>query len=409
MKLIGLHIENIMGVTAVSIEPGDLPIIKFEGENGAGKTTVLNSFLACLKGMKYLGSGKEALRDGEEDGIIRVCLADPDAEGFDPDRDTLIVERIINKKGDRLKVSSPKGATYSSPAAMLEKLFSAVSIDPEGFKRLDDKGRIDVLLELTGEANKVKELDTLRDKLFQERRDINRDAKEYKTKVGDAMVSGTDKLGEEKKAVEIADMLDAEKKRVEGLESAEKRRDEISAEIAVLKQERFAKEAYIKDNEGDSNLVGLQMELSAVDDFNQGVRLRNQAIADVIELNILEGKSQSLTGQMEKIDSDKTETLKSLPIKGVTIGEDGLRIGGRLCGDLCGYEVIEIGMKIGAAMNPSLRVITIQGGEGLDDKSWAKVEAYAREHKFQVLAAVVVRSKNDKSENSFYIEAGKIA
>lgn len=404
MKIIGLRIKNIMGVSAVDVDTKDMSVIKFEGKCKAGKTTVINSFIAALKGMKYLG--KNTLRDGEDEGFVQVVLADPDSDGFDEKRDTLIVERFVNKKGDRLKVSSPNGATYKSPAKMLDELCTAISIDPLKFKAMDDKARIDALLELTGDADKAKGLDTQRDKLYQGRRDVNRDAKEFKAKVGDAMVSGTDKLGQEKKTAEVAGKLADERSRVDRIESRKTRLNEVLQSLSALNAEREELEREVKDNDGESQVDRLQEELNTVDDFNQGVRSRNQAIADVIELNILEGKSQALTGQIEKIDSDKAKILSTLPISGVTMSDEGLRIDGRIVDDMCGYEAIEIGIQIAAAMNPTLRIITIQAGAELDKESWAKVDEFAKKREFQVMAAVVA---DEPSLNSFYIEAGKIA
>ena len=77
-------------------------------------------YVAGLAGTKGIA---KPVRDGQEKATIKLDMGD------------LIVERIVNGKGNKLTVKSPEGASYPSPQRMLNELVGAPHVRPHGVRR----------------------------------------------------------------------------------------------------------------------------------------------------------------------------------------------------------------------------------------------------------------------------------
>ena len=74
MKVIGLEIENIKAIKAVTIHPAVCGPVIIGGANGAGKTATLDAIAMALGGEKLVP--KEPIRHGEDHGRVAVDLGE---------------------------------------------------------------------------------------------------------------------------------------------------------------------------------------------------------------------------------------------------------------------------------------------------------------------------------------------
>jgi DNA repair exonuclease SbcCD ATPase subunit len=110
MRIINLQVENVMGIKAIDITPAD-DLVILGGDNGAGKSSVLNAIAFALGGVSEIP--EKPIHEGEAKAKILVNLGD------------LVVTRILTRteKGynTTLEVRTADGAKLSSPQAILDK------------------------------------------------------------------------------------------------------------------------------------------------------------------------------------------------------------------------------------------------------------------------------------------------
>ena len=108
MKIVQLQAENVKRLKAVEIKPdGSLVVVR--GENGEGKTSLLDSIAMAFGGKN--AQPAMPIRRGEDHARVCVELED------------MIVERRWTADDKTyLEVRSKEGAKFPSPQAMLDKL-----------------------------------------------------------------------------------------------------------------------------------------------------------------------------------------------------------------------------------------------------------------------------------------------
>jgi DNA repair exonuclease SbcCD ATPase subunit len=174
LRIIYLEAENVKRLKAVRIKP-DKTLVRIEGRNGAGKSTVLDIISMCLGGEKWVAD--VPLRTGESKGKCFVVL------GTD-DRPVLKAQRRFTAKGGNvLEVFDAGGNKLASPQAVLNELYdSDLVFEPLEFVRMPPKDQAALLRKLAGLDFTA--LDQEREQLYAERTRVNRDAKAAAASVG---------------------------------------------------------------------------------------------------------------------------------------------------------------------------------------------------------------------------------
>lgn len=162
MKIIELHAENIKKIRAIEIKPTG-HLVKISGRNGSGKTSTLDSIWWALAGTKNVQSAP--IRKGATKAMITLDLGQ------------IIVTRRFTEKGSTLTVENAEGARYQTPQRMLDDLIGALSFDPLAFSRMEPKAQFDEMKSLVPLEIDADQLDGLNRRDFEERTEINRDAK----------------------------------------------------------------------------------------------------------------------------------------------------------------------------------------------------------------------------------------
>ena len=136
MRIVELRANNFKRLKAVRIKPcGNL--VRIEGRNAQGKSSVLDAIEAALGGARH--SPEVPIRNGTNKATIIADLGE------------LIVERTFTTKGGpALEVRTKDGVPQKSPQAILDKLLGDLGFDPEGFVRLKPADQLLELKRLVG-------------------------------------------------------------------------------------------------------------------------------------------------------------------------------------------------------------------------------------------------------------------
>lgn len=383
LKILELRADNVKRIKAVHIRP-DGSLVVLGGENGAGKSSVLDAITMALGGKG--AAPPEPLRRGTDAGEIILDLGE------------YVVRRTYLASGQTtLTVSNKDGAKFQSPQSMLDAIVGQVTFDPLLFVRADPKARTKMLRELLGLDFGA--IDTEREKLYDERGRVNKVVAQLKADldrmpvpadtVPDEPVSSAALAAELKQAhahnreieragralTDANSRLDLANKRISDL----RRQLEMEEQAlpSILKQVQDARDAAGKPT---IDTKPIEEQMATIDSTNVLVAAKKArgALAEAHAKKQLE--SEALTGQIENLDQTKAEAIATskMPVAGLGFAADGtVTMNGLPIEQASQAEQIRISVAIGLAMHPRLRVLLIRDASLLDEKSLALVAEMA--------------------------------
>ena len=387
MKILKLTAENIKRLIAVEITP-DGNLVQITGKNGAGKTSVLDAIWWALAGTKHIQA--QPIRKGENKARVRLDLGE------------IVVERKFTEAGSTLTVESIKGARFSSPQTLLDKLLGELSFDPLAFSRMETSEQFDELRRISKLDVDIDELDALNKGDYAKRTDLNRDSKAKRAQIDgmiipantpDELVDESVLVDELQKAGEYNAQIEQRKANRERIileakgqrEQAEKLMVEAKALIkAADEYDEKLKSAPELPPPVDTVLLRQNIEKAAI--INRSVAALKQKRMLISQVEELENKSTSITEQMCAREQAKADaiTRASMPIPDIGFG-DGQVIYKNIPFDQASdAEKLRVSLAIAIAANPELRVIRIRDGSLLDDDGLAAIAKMADELDYQV-------------------------
>lgn len=131
-----------------------------------------------------------------------------------------------------------------------------------------------------------------------------------------------------------------------------------------------------------------RMHAKVVDYLQKKEQMENKSIeAATIEKQILE-----LTGERASVIAKQ-----QLPIEGLTFSEEGLELNGIpfAPGKVSDSQIMEVAVKLGIAMNQTVKVFRIARGESLGEKRLKSIIKMAKENGFQGFIEEVKRGQED--------------
>ena len=439
MKILGLQVENFKRIKAVNITPNpENNTIIISGKNDQGKTTILEAIWVTLGGKKYMP--EKPVREGEEKTVLKLDLGD------------MVATRTITAKGDRLEVANKEGAVFKSPQGILDTLFCLLGFDPLAFARgngaRDKQRRLETLLEIVEldfdktifmeklnisgglSDDPIQAINAAYKLIYDERTDANRDL--------DRAKKALETLGEteETEFVSVSELV-AEKERLEEeneandelraeLEGIKEEISEIDREIegieeqikelqARLDEEKRNREAASKEFERvekevaqlqDNDLTEINEKISNADETNRKAQKWQDYLKAKEQVEEHEAESKELTGKLDFIKRYKKDMIAraEFPVKGLDFTADGVLYNGLPFEQAGEAEKLRVSFAIAAAMNPKLRVVTIDGAESLDAEHLALIQEMAKERDMQVWMTVV----DNSGKVGIVIEDGEI-
>jgi hypothetical protein len=410
IKIIGLAVDNVMGVRTVHLEPttvvrgeplGDLSsrVLKIAGANRQGKTSFLEALSEVLAG-RGVKAFPEPIRHGAGFASAEI------------ETDEFIARRTWSEQnGGDLKIRDKRtGKLKGSPAAFLQDLIGRGSFDPMEFASLHGREQRERLLELMkGRLGiDVPLVERQRASLFEARTQIGRERDRLEGELTAFEQPDEDTPTEEYTARGILDELNAAVEANAQHDTAERAHETAKAAYIAAQGEVTRLEAALEEarrtelrraNElqvvarGRSKLAP-RVDVEPIRARLDGMERTNRAIRDANEWRrvraALTEKHQAYTGmtqQIEGLDRRKAEALANapFPVAGLGFEPEGITYEGVPFRQVNLAQRVTISAAIVMAQNPELRIMQIRDGNALDSSSYAALEQLAAEKEYLVL------------------------
>lgn len=412
MFITKLSIQNFEGIKSLDLELGKLTIL--QGENGAGKTSVLEATRAAITNRPeraYL------VHDQQGSGLILFELSD----GVTGSR------RVTSKGTTAGDVElCREGARIASPQSHLNQLSTGFGFNPVAFLALSESEQRRAILRVTDIDLPLKEavrlsgdrewggidyrahplivLKEIEQALYLQRRDVNRDIKSLQAAVKEMR----DSVADQDVDVEMLERFDFEEAvgkltRAEYVTGqvikAERRAAEIQATIAGLQKEaRRVKEhlAELREQQVDPEPIKADIELF------KGQRDAWRTLQDAKDKEeeswALDTQAGLLSHLLEEVRQKPAQLLKGadLPVEGLTINEAGdILVHGLPISELSTGEELMLACEIAIASLPAdgIRIVLVDGLEQLDQANRTKMFDRLAAANVQVLATEVSDSE----------------
>ena len=402
--IISLTISNVKKITAAKITLDENQrIVIISGENGAGKSSVLDSIEMALAGKSTIPS--KPVRDGKE--TARIVL----------ETEKLIITRTFAGGNNYLKCENKEGFRTSSPQTLLDSMIALIGFDPLQFANMKSTDQGQQLLKIFPTKINLAENANYQKGTYQERTDVNRDHKNLVAQIGsipvfpDALptievsvsalsqrsvelreeLNEIHKLQQQFRAEQHQAVLD--KKNVDIIEEsivklhvqlkqAKKFLANREAKVKALQEKEVRPTADI-EKEIDSIDKGIQ----SAETVNATIRLKADIEKKKIAAKALEDKSAELTAKLEKLEKQRSDALHEakFPVEGLSIDVNGnVILNGVPFDQASTAQKLIVGIAIAAASPNKLRVCLIRDGSLLDSKSMKVVAEMAAAKDIQI-------------------------
>lgn len=415
-KISRIMIRDVLAIEEMALEL-DGAGLEISGRMASGKTSILDSVSAAFGKTNRA----ELLRQGTDRGELLIVLDDGHQ-----------IERVVTPGGlSSPIVRAPDGSVMKKPSDFLSGLMSALALNPVEFinatearqlRMLADAFPVDVsideLQELAGgrlNVEKLVERSDLRglDLLQAALRQINGSLRDTTTLKDRALEQAAALRGgipagfrpDDIRGVSSADLASelarihqhnkAVQDATNNLAKVTRQTDQITNEMAQVAdqirqlQERLENlttrqktatnhkeelEAWINSNPPaesaplEDRLNNLDAQRAILANFDRAAELENEARA-------LDGKHEALASAKKKL-ADFPATLTSraqIPIEGLSIDGDGLRVNGLPIGNLSDGEKLRLAIQVAAAGASDLGVVCIDGAERMSEQEREKL------------------------------------
>lgn len=404
LRIVGLRVENFKRVTAVSIRP-DGNVVHITGKNGSGKSSLLDSIEAALLGGKSIPD--EPIRAGERRSEVAL------------DFGVIVVTRtMLEGKKPTLTVTSPAGAKFSSPQAMIEELMGksgVITFDPPAFSRMEPAAQFEMLRKLVDIDVDIRELDVANENDYATRTEVNKEIKKIEGMIASA-TQGRDPLrwdGLPAEPYEVSALSDelvramnhntALAREIEEREKQDKLYHSLKADKARLEHELEMVNSRLKIGgeviEARPTLaepldtLALRNRISTAERDNALVRERDQIAAARAELDTQQAKSQSLTDAMNARKQEKFDALgrAKMPVEGLAFGDNELRYGAAPFSQASSADKIRVSCALAMGLPTKVKVLRIKDGSLLDSEGMKIVTDMCTAANWQVWIETVER------------------
>lgn len=427
--IIELKAENVKRLDAVHLHPGPTGMYVIGGNNGHGKSSVLDAILYALGGKTTFAD--QPVKTGREKAEISVTI------NTEP---PLVVTRRIKPDGKASLTIKQQNEGYettvSSPQKLLNALVGAVAFDPLSFAQLSGKKQLDVLRQLVGVD--TADMDDQEAEWMESRREVNKLIAAMKVEVDqhphfpDAvrvdvseLLEELNRIREHNEAVREREQnaVNAERDRHEArineneavervaalrkeLEEAEEHAAAMAdrvkelAQIAEDLRSAAAKEDFHDDRE-------IQQQIVAAEEANEECRVNSEREEKQQALADMQAEAKEHDEQITKIRKQRQEALGAAqwPVEGLGFGDNGITYQGLPFEQCSSAEQLTISTAIGLSQNPKLRIMLIRDGSLMDDDSLKTIADLAAKHEAQIWVERVGKGE----ECSVIIEDGNIA
>lgn len=403
VKINTLELENVKRIKAVALAPSANGLTIIGGNNGQGKTSVLDAICWAVGGKKFMPTS--ARRDGAyTDPHIRLTLSNG-----------LVVERA--GKNAALKVIDPQG--NKSGQALLDSFISELALNLPKFLNASDKEKADILLQIIGVGEQLTKFEAEEQRLYNQRHSIGVIADQKKKfaaelpewqGVPDEPVTASELIRRQQDILRRNaenQRLRAERDRCEdALLQAQRTLEEAKHALAKAQYDAAQARKSAEDLE-DESTAEIDRSIAEIDLVNAKVRDNiNKAQAEQ-EASDLRAQYDELTAQIEGIRLARKSLLESadLPLPGLSVEQGRLLYHGKAWDCMSGSEQLRVGTAIVRRLNPECGFVLLDKLEQMDMQTLRDFGAWLESEGLQAIATRV--STGD--ECSVIIEDGYIA
>lgn len=418
MNILQLEINDLKKIRAVEIHPESGKPVILTGDNGNGKSSVLDAIVLALSNTGL----EDPIRHGRPSASVKITLGSDKAE--------FLLERKVTKKGAYLTLTDAEGVPVQKAQTFLNGLLGNYAFDPLEFTRLKPKQQVEALKEAAGID--FTDLDRDRAEAYAARTEINRQGKDLKSRF-DAMPAPAEGVPTEELSAaslmenlqalrEKAMMVERAKEETERAEAHEtdaatevlriqKQLSDAQAKLADLttkrEEARAAETAALKAAPDAAALNAAKEAVEAVDATNSAVRAARESKEVERQLDDMRNQSARLNRKIEEIDETKAEAIKnsSLPLDGLEMTDDGVMFNGTFFSQLSTAEQIRVSTLVAMSQNPGLRIIIIREGALMNSANLAMIANLANEQGYQLW---IEKFQENASETGIHIEDGNI-
>ena len=403
VKISSLEIENVKRVKAVRLEPTENGLTVIGGNNGQGKTSVLDAIAWALGGSRFAPS--EPKRDGS---VIPPHLTVKLSNG-------IIVER--KGKNSDLKVIDPTG--NKSGQALLDSFVSAFALNLPKFMNGSSKEKADTLLRVIGVGDRLYELEFNEERKYNERRAIGQIADQKKkfaaemTEYPDApqeLVSVSELI---KKQQEILARNGENQRLRSQKDKLEEEANNLSQQISQLNSQ-LTKVLYHLEQARktvaelhDESTEEIERSIAEIEEINRRVRANLDKGKAEDDAKMFAEQYDALSREIEDIRKQKYDLLHNadLPLEGLSVENKELTYNGCKWDCMSGSEQLKVATAIIRKLNPECGFVLIDKLEQMDVDTLKAFGAWLEQEGLQAIATRVSKG----GECSIIIENGVVA
>lgn len=413
-----LHAENVKRLTAVQLAPPPTGAVVIGGQNGQGKSSLLDSILYALAGKGAMP--EQPVRAGAESADIQITINTTPP---------LVVRRKIKPDGKatleiRQQAAGGLELKVSSPQKVLDALIGTVAFDPLAFTRLRPQDQVETLKRLVGvdTIDLDSDLELLLDERKEQKRQLASDEASvvalphYPEIPEDAVPPDTEDLVEKIKSADAHnETVRAHHRQLDEARGSLQKSDDDIADLkrrldeAMRVRDDRAERLRLLESAGPIALIDVSQLL---DESQRREELASKISANTWRrerLEAVETQRQQidiLTERIEALREHRIDLMASArwPVAGLSFGESGVTFHGLPFDQCSSAEQLRIGAAIGLSQNPQLKLMLIRDGSLLDEDNLAFLHELALEHAAQVFVERVGKGE----ECTVIIEDGTV-
>lgn len=402
VKISSLEIENVKRVKAVALEPTQNGLTVLGGKNGQGKTSVLDAITWALGGNKFAPS--EPYREGS---TIPPHLKIELSNG-------IVVER--SGKNSSLKVIDTNG--NKGGQALLDEFVSQFALNLPKFMNASGKEKANTLLQIIGVGDKLYELETEEEKLYNQRHAIGqiKDQKQKFAKempdydnVPDEPVSASELIRQQQEIL----ARNGENERLRNEKSdLEHRANDLQTEINRLSAELTSVLSMLEKARKtvaelhDESTAELERNILEIDEVNRKVRANLDKAKAEEDAKFYANQYDDLSTRIEGIRKDKYNLLNNaqLPLEGLSVENQELTYKGFRWDNMSGSEQLRVATAIIRKLNPECGFVLLDKLEQMDTETLSEFASWLESEGLQAIATRV----SSGEECSIIIEDGYV-
>lgn len=394
VKINTLEVENVKRIKAVAMTPTESGLTVIGGNNGQGKTSILDAIVWALGGDRYRPS--KPARDGSTvPPRIKLNLSNG-----------LIVER--SGKNSALKVTDPSG--HKSGQQLLNEFTSELALNLPKFMEAGNKEKAETLLRIIGVGPQLHQLESEISTLYNQRLLHGREAESKKhyaeempfyANVPKEPVSITELITQQQEILARNGENQRKRQRAAQIQEDYNRKyGHVKVLEAQLAEERVLLEKLAADLETaqrdaldlqDESTEELEKSIAQFEQINAQIRANLDREKAMDEATALWDTYNNMSTQIDALRQAKIDLLKgaNLPLPELGVEDGELVYRGQKWDCMSGSDQLRVATAIVRALKPDCGFVLVDKLEQMDLNTLRDFGAWLEQEGLQCIATRV--------------------